>query len=79
MPEVNVLYAVTAAVLLGLVGWVVYVLASAKEPWAREVPAGASPPLADLPPVEPAAAPVLAPTPADDAKAAPSERDDAQP
>lgn len=39
MPETNVLYSVTAAVVVGLVAWVAVVLKSAKEPWAREVPA----------------------------------------
>jgi hypothetical protein len=38
MPEVNALYAVTAAVVLGLVAWVAVVLKTAKEPWARESP-----------------------------------------
>lgn len=38
MPETNVLYSVTAAVVVGLVAWVAVVLKSAKEPWAREVP-----------------------------------------
>ena len=35
MPETNVLYSVTAAVVVGLVAWVAVVLAKAKEPWAR--------------------------------------------
>jgi hypothetical protein len=35
MPETNVLYSVTAAVVVGLVAWVAVVLKSAKEPWAR--------------------------------------------
>jgi hypothetical protein len=35
MPEANVLYSVTAAVVLGLVAWVAVVLKTAKEPWAR--------------------------------------------
>lgn len=38
MPEANVLYSVTAAVVLGLVTWVAVVLKTAKEPWARELP-----------------------------------------
>ena len=38
MPEANVLYSVTAAVVLGLITWVAVVLKTAKEPWAREVP-----------------------------------------
>jgi len=38
MPEATVLYSVTAAVVVGLVGWVAVVLKSAKEPWARDVP-----------------------------------------
>jgi hypothetical protein len=41
MPEANVLYSVTAAVVVGLVAWVAVVLKSAKEPWAREAPKGA--------------------------------------
>lgn len=47
MPEPNVLYSVTAAVVVGLVAWVAVVLKNAKEPWTRDVP----PP----PAVEPAA------------------------
>jgi len=35
MPEANVLYSVTAAVIVGLVVWVALVLKTAKEPWAR--------------------------------------------
>ncbi len=35
MPETNVLYSVTAAVILGLIAWVATVLKQAKEPWAR--------------------------------------------
>lgn len=35
MPEANVLYAVTAAVVFGLIAWVFIVLRTAKEPWAR--------------------------------------------
>jgi hypothetical protein len=35
MPETNVLYSVTAAVVVGLVAWVAVVLKNAKEPWAR--------------------------------------------
>ncbi|MCL2725043.1 MAG: hypothetical protein FWD69_11465 [Polyangiaceae bacterium] len=35
MPEVNVLVAVTAVVVVGLVVWVAAVLLTAKEPWAR--------------------------------------------
>ena len=41
MPEANVLYSVTAAVIVGLVVWVAFVLKTAKEPWAR-------PPVASL-------------------------------
>ena len=41
MPEANVLYSVTAAVVVGLVAWVAVVLKSAKEPWARETPKAA--------------------------------------
>jgi hypothetical protein len=37
MPEANVLYGVTAAVVMGLVVWVLLVLKTAKEPWARDV------------------------------------------
>jgi hypothetical protein len=39
MPEPHVLYLVTAAVIAGLVVWVALALKSAKEPWARAVPA----------------------------------------
>jgi hypothetical protein len=35
MPEANVLYSVTAVVVLGLIVWVVVVLRTAKEPWVR--------------------------------------------
>lgn len=35
MPEANVLYAVTGAVVLGLVLWVATVLKTSKEAWAR--------------------------------------------
>ena len=41
MLEANVLYSVTAAVVLGLVTWVAVVLKTAKEPWARELPQAA--------------------------------------
>src|SRR5262249_37608975 len=43
MPEANVLYAVTAVVVAGLLAWVAVVMRSAKEPWARapEPPADA--------------------------------------
>jgi hypothetical protein len=37
MPEANVLYGVTAAVVIGLIVWVLLVLKTAKEPWARDV------------------------------------------
>jgi hypothetical protein len=47
MPETNVLYSVTAAVVVGLVAWVAVVLKSAKEPWAR--PAVLNPRTADVP------------------------------
>ena len=50
MPEPNVLYSVTAAVVLGLVAWVAVVLKSAKEPWTRDVtPPPAVEPAADAP------------------------------
>lgn len=35
MPEANVLYVVTAVVVLGLAAWVAFVLKAAKEPWTR--------------------------------------------
>lgn len=35
MPEAKVLYAVTAAVVSGLVVWVLVALKTAKEPWVR--------------------------------------------
>ena len=47
MPEATVLYSVTAAVIVGLVAWVAFVLKTAKEPWARPQLAAASP--ADVP------------------------------
>jgi len=50
MPEANVLYSVTAAVVLGLVTWVAVVLKTAKEPWARDLPKRA--PAADDVPLE---------------------------
>ncbi len=50
MPEANVLYSVTAAVVLGLVTWVAVVLKTAKEPWARDLPKPA--PRADDVPLE---------------------------
>jgi hypothetical protein len=43
MPEANVLYSVTAAVAVGLVIWVLVVLKTAKEPWARTLPLAAAP------------------------------------
>lgn len=42
MPEAKVLYAVTAAVVSGLVVWVLVVLKTAKEPWTRARAATAS-------------------------------------
>src|SRR4051812_1174943 len=50
MPEANVLYSVTAFVVVGLVAWVALVLKTAKEPWAR---AGAIEPRTADVPVEP--------------------------
>lgn len=41
MPEAKVLYAVTAAVVSGLVVWVLVVLKTAKEPWLRAHAPGA--------------------------------------
>ncbi|MBX3208201.1 MAG: hypothetical protein KF764_24350 [Labilithrix sp.] len=38
MPEATVLYSVTAVVVAGLVVWVLAVLKTAKEPWARAAP-----------------------------------------
>jgi len=77
MPEANVLYSVTAAVVLGLVGWVAVVLKSAKEPWARHVP---PPPPEDDVPVEPASKAAAAEPAADDepaaAKTKPAAADD---
>ncbi len=35
MPEATLLYSITAAVIAGLVVWVIAVLKAAKEPWAR--------------------------------------------
>ena len=43
MPEPNVLYTVTAVVVVGLVAWVAVTLKTAKEPWARPLPSGAVP------------------------------------
>ncbi|MDB5215689.1 MAG: hypothetical protein JWO86_3616 [Myxococcaceae bacterium] len=63
MPEANVLYSVTAAVVLGLVAWVAFVLKTAKEPWAR--PPIASLRTADVPLEGAAEAPVAAKADAD--------------
>jgi colicin import membrane protein len=62
MPEANVLYSVTAAVVLGLVTWVAVVLKTAKEPWAREVPQAAK--VDDDVPIEKV---IIAETPAESA------------
>jgi hypothetical protein len=43
MPEPNVLYTVTAVVVVGLVAWVAVTLKTAKEPWARPLPSAAVP------------------------------------
>ena len=64
MPEANVLYSVTAAVVVGLVVWVAVVLKTAKEPWARP---GIAQPRTDDVPVEDAKADE--PKADDDAKA----------
>lgn len=54
MPEANVLYSVTAAVVAGLLVWVAVVLKTAKEPWAREtVPAATASTRDDDVPIEP--------------------------
>jgi len=63
MPEANVLYSVTAAVIVGLVVWVLFVLKTAKEPWAR--PAVASLRTEDVPVEGGAVAPVEAETKAE--------------
>jgi hypothetical protein len=42
MPDATVLYVVTAVVVAGLAAWVAVVLKTAKEPWARPEPAGAT-------------------------------------
>ena len=47
MPEANVLYSVTAVVVVGLVAWVAFVLKTAKEPWSR--PPVPQPRTADVP------------------------------
>ena len=39
MPEATVLYSVTAVVVVGLVIWVLVVLKTAKQPWARAIAA----------------------------------------
>lgn len=43
MPEANVLFSVTAVVVVGLIIWVLVVLKTAKEPWARTLPIAAAP------------------------------------
>ena len=53
MPEANVLYSVTAVVVVGLVAWVAVVLKTAKEPWSRP---GVAQPRTDDVPVEPGVA-----------------------
>lgn len=51
MQEVNILYGVTAVVVVALVVWVLAVLATAKEPWGRTVRHVEAPPLPDEPPL----------------------------
>ncbi len=77
MPEANVLFSVTAVVVVGLVAWVAVVLKTTKEPWSRQpVP---QPRTQDLSvegdAVEPAKAADDAKVeePADDAKAEPAD------
>jgi len=62
MPEANILYSVTGAVIVGLVFFVAVVLRTAKEPWGRAVPHG----VVDLPPE--AEAPGAAAVPEEEAK-----------
>ena len=73
MPEANVLYSVTAAVIVGLVVWVLFVLKTAKEPWAR--PAVASLRTEDVPVEGGAVAPVEAETKAETVEEAKAEAD----
>lgn len=61
MPEANVLYGVTAVVVVGLVAWVAFVLKTAREPWARAE-------LAASPPAPPASAEASAESAAREAK-----------
>jgi hypothetical protein len=42
MPDATVLYVVSAVVVAALAAWVAVVLKTAKEPWARPEPAGAT-------------------------------------
>ena len=65
MPEANVLYSVTAAVVLGLVTWVAVVLKTAKEPWARELPQAAK--VDDDVPIEKVEKVIVAEPPAENA------------
>jgi len=69
MSEATLLFSVTAVVVVGLVGWVAFVLAKARTPWTR-----------DRAPSELVAAPaaVAAPAPAEPAAAdpAPAETED---
>jgi hypothetical protein len=72
MPEATILYAVTAAVIAGLVIWLATVLATAKVAWARPAP---PPVLSALQPDAPliGAAPPPPEAPAPPAEAAPEQ------
>ncbi len=79
MPEANVLYSVTAAVVVGLIAWVAFVLKGAKEPWAREGVFAAPAPLGDDVPIEGADAQLQPePRPEVEAKAIPDAKPEAK-
>lgn len=54
MPDPNLLYGITAVVVVGLVAWVAFVFKTAKVAWAQERPAAASTSAAaSVPPAKP--------------------------
>jgi hypothetical protein len=81
MPEANVLYSVTAVVVVGLVAWVAVVLKTAKEPWSRPPvpqPRTEDVPVEDDAKAEPAEDDAKAEPAEDDAKADDAKADDAK-
>lgn len=64
MPEANVLYTVTGAVVVGLVVWVAMVLRTAKDPWVRPAPAAGELPSEEAPASESGADPGTSELPA---------------